>query len=93
MTVVVKANGNVYDGQWSKGLKHGEGVYVFREKGQYMEGIWINGVPQISVIKNVQDKQDVPAVEVTTSSRNLPEVILRRKYSGKKLFSSNSRIS
>lgn len=45
------ANGNYYDGQWSKGLKHGEGTYVFCEQGLIMDGIWIDGIPKVSEIK------------------------------------------
>lgn len=48
-------NGNFYDGKWSKGLKHGEGIYVFKEKGQFMEGVWVYGVPKINMIKYFDD--------------------------------------
>ncbi|XP_015369308.1 PREDICTED: MORN repeat-containing protein 3-like [Diuraphis noxia] len=46
-----RANGNVYDGQWKNGLKHGEGVYMFKDKGQLMDGVWIDGELKISTIK------------------------------------------
>jgi len=49
------ANGNVYDGQWKNGLKHGEGVYVFKDKGQLMEGVWVDGELKISTIKYVNE--------------------------------------
>jgi hypothetical protein len=71
--VVFTANGNVYDGQWCKGLKHGEGLYVFKEKGQYMEGVWIQGVPRVGVIKHLRHKRDVN--EVVTIPHTLPKVI------------------
>lgn len=48
-------NGNFYDGKWSNGLKHGEGIYVFKDKGQFMEGVWVYGVPKINMIKYLDD--------------------------------------
>lgn len=48
-------NGNFYDGKWSNGLKHGEGIYVFKDKGQFMEGVWVYGVPKINMIKYIND--------------------------------------
>ncbi|XP_025424795.1 MORN repeat-containing protein 3-like [Sipha flava] len=68
----IEANGNVYDGQWCKGLKHGEGLYVFKEKGQYMEGVWIQGVPRVGVIKHLRHKRDVN--EVVTIPHTLPKI-------------------
>lgn len=53
MRYLITVNGNVYKGLWSKGLKHGEGVYVFRDKGQLMEGVWINGIPKVSIIRDL----------------------------------------
>lgn len=61
------ANGNSYDGQWRDGVKHGEGVYVFKNKGRSMEGVWIGGVPKIAVIKHTDWPDD-------TAVRVLPEV-------------------
>lgn len=72
--VLVTANGNIYEGQWCNGLKHGEGLYVFKEKGQYMEGIWIQGVPRVGVIKHFSPKQNV----LTVASHKLPKVM--QKY-------------
>lgn len=60
----ITANGNIYDGQWRNGVKHGEGVYVFKDKGQFMEGVWIDGVSTFSIIKHLSD---LDAVSVSIS--------------------------
>jgi len=36
------ANGNVYNGQWQKDLRHGEGVMECKEDGSRYEGYWEN---------------------------------------------------
>jgi len=48
-------NGNVYDGQWRNGLRHGEGVYVFTDKGQLMEGVWIGGELKLSTVRYIDE--------------------------------------
>lgn len=71
----VIVNGNFYDGHWRNGLKHGEGIYVFKNKGQFMEGVWINGVPKVSVIKHI----DQPADTTTISTVHpMPQVRMDR---------------
>lgn len=80
----ISANENIYDGQWRNGVKHGEGIYVFKDKGQFMEGVWIDGVPKISIIKYLGDL-DVVERSISTSEQHLvmPEVrtqILRGKH-------------
>jgi len=62
-------NGNVYDGQWRDGLKHGEGVYVFKDKGQLMEGVWIGGELKLSTIRYVDEPDS------TRTQYVIPEVI------------------
>uniref|UniRef100_A0A2S2NC87 MORN repeat-containing protein 3 n=1 Tax=Schizaphis graminum TaxID=13262 RepID=A0A2S2NC87_SCHGA len=54
----VEVNGNFYDGQWRNGLKHGKGVYVFIDKGQFMEGVWINGVLKLSIIRYIDGPEN-----------------------------------
>lgn len=39
-------------------MKHGEGVYVFKDKGQLMEGIWVNGTPKVSIIRDMDAEYD-----------------------------------
>lgn len=34
------ANGSIYKGQWIKGLKHGQGVYIEKSTGVAYEGEW-----------------------------------------------------
>lgn len=36
------ANGDVYDGQWEEGKRHGEGILKYKEEGEIavMDGIW-----------------------------------------------------
>lgn len=63
-------NGNFYDGQWSNGLKHGEGVYVFCDKELIMEGIWIDGVPKVSEIKHL----NMRSTDVTKPRFLMPKV-------------------
>ncbi|KAE9537643.1 hypothetical protein AGLY_006666 [Aphis glycines] len=55
----VEVNGNIYDGQWSNGLKHGEGVYVFKDKGQFMEGVWVNGILKLSTIRYIDEPESM----------------------------------
>lgn len=51
------ANGNFYNGKWRNGIKHGEGVYVFRDKKLSMTGVWVNGVPKISIMEHYTCKE------------------------------------
>ena len=37
------ANGDTYVGDWSKNLRHGEGVYTFVSSGVKYQGTWVNG--------------------------------------------------
>ncbi|XP_001948570.2 MORN repeat-containing protein 3-like [Acyrthosiphon pisum] len=52
---LTEVNGNVYAGQWRNGLRHGEGVYVFKDKGQLMEGVWIGGELKLSTIRYLDE--------------------------------------
>ncbi|XP_050421240.1 MORN repeat-containing protein 3-like [Adelges cooleyi] len=52
--LLVEANGNYYDGYWNYGLKHGKGIYMYRNRGQKMDGVWVDGVPKVSTIIDFQ---------------------------------------
>lgn len=68
-------NGNIYDGQWSNGLKHGEGVYVFKDKGQYMDGVWVNGILKLSTIRYI-DKPESMRTQYLMPEVSIIEIVI-----------------
>jgi len=54
-------------------VKHGVGVYVFKDKARYMNGVWVCGIPKISTIGYFNEK--VAATDLAKNQRKLiPEV-------------------
>ena len=46
----IKANDNRYEGGWENDKKNGNGKYFFLNKGQLIEGFWINDVCKSSQV-------------------------------------------
>ena len=40
--IMMYVNGDIYDGNWQSGLRHGEGEYIF-DNGDIMSGYWLRG--------------------------------------------------
>lgn len=62
-------NGNYYNGEWCNGMKHGEGVYVFKDIGRCMNGVWVCGIPKVSTIGYLN--KQVAATDLATKQRKL----------------------
>ena len=43
---------DIYEGEWKKGMKHGQGTYIFYD-GRIMKGVWENDV----IIKNLTQSE------------------------------------
>lgn len=67
---LIAANGNRYEGSWKDGKKHGPGKYIYSDKGQLLEGIWVADVPKCGVLVDF-DRDGAPA----STEFPLPEVI------------------
>lgn len=53
----LSANCNRYEGNFSHGLKHGEGVYYHIDKGQEVRGIWVEDLPRCVCITDLEYRQ------------------------------------
>ncbi|KAG6547033.1 hypothetical protein Mapa_011650 [Marchantia paleacea] len=70
-TFVLNAvNGNVYQGHWIDDLKHGLGVFYYKDKESKYEGLWKDDVPVCGTYnRNVkfdddEDKLPLPMLEM-----------------------------
>lgn len=67
-------NGNYYYGQWCNSVKHGKGIYVFKDKNQFMEGVWVNGLLKVNVIQYLK-------IPTAIKQPMMPEVsIFQKRY-------------
>lgn len=91
------ANGEVYDGNWRGDVRHGAGVYYFRN-GSSFSGVWVAGEPEIP--SEVLDKAKteipvmIPSVPRQVSVAKLPDVHLELDSGGgsvEQLFSDHVR--
>lgn len=69
------ANNNRYEGEWKQDKKNGNGKYFFLNKGQLLEGFWIDDINKAG--KMIDFDRD-NAKEV--SRYELPSVIIRIIY-------------
>ena len=44
MSLDFKANNNRYEGEWKDGKKSGQGKFFFLNKGQLLDGFWVNDI-------------------------------------------------
>ncbi|EAT46095.1 AAEL002689-PA [Aedes aegypti] len=71
--VFLELGGNRYHGQFRKGLKHGEGLYLHSRTGQIQRGFWTEGVFKMGEIEDWNRNQVIeptiyPIPEVSNSS-------------------------
>ncbi|XP_021698461.1 MORN repeat-containing protein 3 [Aedes aegypti] len=75
--VFLELGGNRYHGQFRKGLKHGEGLYLHSRTGQIQRGFWTEGVFKMGEIEDWNRNQVIeptiyPIPEIKLA--NFPEV-------------------
>lgn len=60
-------------------MKHGEGVYVFKDKGQFMEGVWVNGILKLSTIRYIDEPKSMRTQYVMPEVSIIEIVIVKKK--------------
>ena len=65
------ANGDVYEGSWKDGRKHGDGRYHFKQRGQMLSGTWSNGTAKCGAMEafdnasaTIPFKYPIPSLEL-----------------------------
>lgn len=53
----IRADGNRYEGEWRKDLKHGNGMFFHLNSGQVQDGVWNNDMCVYSQLKDVDYRQ------------------------------------
>ena len=48
------ANGNCFEGEFQRGVKHGQGCFFHRDSGQLQEGVWDEGVCVSSTLRQAE---------------------------------------
>ncbi|XP_062870318.1 MORN repeat-containing protein 3 isoform X2 [Trichomycterus rosablanca] len=46
------ANGNQYEGEWRSGRKNGRGRFLYVDRGQLYEGLWVDDVPKCGTLSD-----------------------------------------
>lgn len=67
---LIAANGNRYEGGWKEGKKHGPGKYFYPDKGQLLEGTWVEDIPKCGALVDFERDNAAAPTEFP-----LPEVI------------------
>jgi hypothetical protein len=57
--VYFSANGNRYEGTWSKDMKNGPGKFFYLDKGQVYEGTWLDNVARCGQVMDL-DRDTAP---------------------------------
>lgn len=65
----VQANGNWYEGAWREGEKNGNGKFYYSDKGQILEGFWVDGVAKCGTLSDFQ-RSEAP----TPTKYSIPQV-------------------
>lgn len=65
--ILSTANGNRFEGSFSNGKKHGEGIYYHKNSGQVQKGIWIDDLCKCSVMQDDEIREK-------PKSYSIPEV-------------------
>jgi len=62
---------NRYEGSWKNDMKNGPGKFYYLDKGQVMEGVWLNDVPKCGEMKDFgrekapdSTQYELPAIEL-----------------------------
>ena len=53
------ASGNRYEGMWARGMKNGEGKYLYLDRGQVYTGTWVDDVAKCGTVEDV-DRDSTP---------------------------------
>jgi hypothetical protein len=76
------ANNNRYEGEWESDKKNGNGKFFFLNKGQMLEGFWVNDINKTgSVIDFDRDnatdatQYELPQIHVANSEQIVEETI------------------
>ena len=46
------ANGNRYEGLWSRGMKNGEGKFFYMDRGQVYTGNWVDDIAKCGTLED-----------------------------------------
>ncbi|XP_040054125.1 MORN repeat-containing protein 3 isoform X1 [Gasterosteus aculeatus] len=65
------ANGNWYEGAWREGEKNGNGKFYYSDKGQILEGFWVDGVAKCGTLSDFQ-RSEAP----TPTKYSIPQLQL-----------------
>ncbi|CAL8278757.1 unnamed protein product [Merluccius merluccius] len=78
--MVQLANGNRYEGSWQDGKKNGHGRFLFLDRGQVSEGLWVDGVFKCGTLSDcgredapMPTKYPIPKVELLDAQLVLME--------------------
>ena len=58
---MIKANNNRYEGEWANDKKNGSGKFFFLNKGQMLEGFWVNDINKTGSMTDF-DRDNAPDV-------------------------------
>lgn len=50
--ILAADGGNRYEGSWKNGKKHGEGKFLYLNKGQVYSGVWSEGIPKCGTMED-----------------------------------------
>ena len=53
------ANGNRYEGLWSRGMKNGEGNFFYMDRGQVYTGDWVDDIAKCGTLEDT-DRDTAP---------------------------------
>jgi len=54
------ANGDVYQGEWRAGLKHGPGTYFYEATQKRYDGVWNEDIPQCGAYADIKPTDQPP---------------------------------
>ena len=76
------ANNNRYEGEWAMDKKNGNGKFFFLNKGQMLEGYWVNDINKTGAVTdfdrdNATDvtPYELPQIHVANSTKIIDESI------------------
>jgi cytochrome b involved in lipid metabolism len=83
---LIKENNNRYEGEWAEGKKNGTGKYYFLNKGQLLEGFWVNDINKTGKLINFDRENakeptqyQMPAVTVKNPEKIIEDTIEKYK--------------
>lgn len=55
--MLIRADGNRYEGNWLKDMKHGKGRFYHLDSGQIQEGVWQEDICVFSTLIDIPFRQ------------------------------------